>query len=313
MEGLSVAISQMLVEMKKTVSTHFEIFAWGAVLPLDETSCCLIIGAQRKEIVEQLFVPTLRKILHAFSSSFWAIYDTVQGEADTIIPTLEACKKARSNGLFFPRGSCITVSSCKELPNAETLLAISQKLQQAVFDNRAGRLILAKTLVETAVTEALTLPKQNWKELYYFLSYLYSLIHSQYPLALNEASYQRITKDLDGFLHLQNNSFSPQVNDVVLYLENHYNEALSVKSIASLLGLSPNYLSTRFRQETGKRFVEYLSEVRINQAKLRLAHSQMHINEIATAVGILDVRYFSDLFKKYEGCMPSEYRERTAK
>ena len=63
-------------------------------------------------------------------------------------------------------------------------------------------------------------------------------------------------------------------------------------------------------QETGKNFIEYLTEIRLKNARELLQNSQLSIKEICVQSGYGDPNYFSRIFKKYEGVTPSEFRGR---
>ena len=56
-------------------------------------------------------------------------------------------------------------------------------------------------------------------------------------------------------------------------------------------------------------FTEYVTRLRIKKAKEMLAHTNLRISQIAAAVGYSDPHYFSWIFRKSEGCTPSECRD----
>ena len=66
---------------------------------------------------------------------------------------------------------------------------------------------------------------------------------------------------------------------------------------------------TLFKKETGKNFLEYVTELRIQNAKNYLIQTNYDIAEVASAVGYNDLKYFSKLFKKTTGLNPSEFRK----
>ena len=84
--------------------------------------------------------------------------------------------------------------------------------------------------------------------------------------------------------------------------------AFSLVSLSDEIGISPNYLSSVFKMETGIRFKKYLNSYRIDRAKELLMDSRYKIYEVANLVGIEDSRYFSQIFRTYTGLKPSEYR-----
>ena len=84
--------------------------------------------------------------------------------------------------------------------------------------------------------------------------------------------------------------------------------SFTLVSLSDEIGISPNYLSSVFKMETGIRFKKYLNSYRMEQAKELLMDSRYKIYEVANLVGIEDSRYFSQIFRTYTGLKPSEYR-----
>lgn len=93
------------------------------------------------------------------------------------------------------------------------------------------------------------------------------------------------------------------------YIKMHYEEKLSLESVADQVFLSPAYLSRLFKQETGQNFKEYLLEVRIGAAKRMLCEECFNISQIAEMTGLGNSKYFSRVFREKTGQTPSEYRE----
>lgn len=103
--------------------------------------------------------------------------------------------------------------------------------------------------------------------------------------------------------------FSLVVQKTVLLIESDLSATLSLKSLADSLNISPGYLSTIFKKDTGKTISEYIREKRIKHAANLLATTQMQIQTIALHCGIMDLQYFSKTFKRLTGKTPKEYRE----
>lgn len=82
----------------------------------------------------------------------------------------------------------------------------------------------------------------------------------------------------------------------------------SLHSTAEQLLISPNYLSTKFKQETGHSFSHYVNSLRIQRACVLLEDTRNRVSDVAEMVGIEDVRYFTRLFKKQTGYTPGDYR-----
>lgn len=92
------------------------------------------------------------------------------------------------------------------------------------------------------------------------------------------------------------------------YISQNYNTALSLESVSAYIGFNPAYFSSLFKKETGKNFMEYVMEIRIQNSKQLLIQTDKDIADIAMEVGYTDLKYFSKLFKKITGLSPSEFR-----
>lgn len=90
--------------------------------------------------------------------------------------------------------------------------------------------------------------------------------------------------------------------------ENYTDPEMSLNRAASVANVSANHFSALFSQEMGQNFIEYLTELRMKKAKELLRCTSMRSGQIALEIGYKDSHYFSFLFKKTQGCTPSDYR-----
>lgn len=93
------------------------------------------------------------------------------------------------------------------------------------------------------------------------------------------------------------------------YIREHYNQAITLEDVSEVAGFNTTYFSSLFKKETGKTFLEYLSGVRMEQAKTLLKETNMSVASICEEVGYSDVKYFTKGFTKYTGLKPNEYRK----
>ncbi len=101
------------------------------------------------------------------------------------------------------------------------------------------------------------------------------------------------------------------VERMVNYLEDHYNEKISLDQIAENMYLSPFYISKIFKSETGDTPIHHLINIRLEKARELLAEGyEGSIQEVAASVGYDDAYHFSKLFKKRYGISPSQARKR---
>ncbi len=95
--------------------------------------------------------------------------------------------------------------------------------------------------------------------------------------------------------------------------KNYASQDTSLKTVANHVHLSPNHFSTIFSQECQITFIEYLTNVRIDEAKKKLLNTTKKSADIAYECGFSDPHYFSYIFKKTTGLSPREYKNRFTK
>lgn len=92
------------------------------------------------------------------------------------------------------------------------------------------------------------------------------------------------------------------------HIAKNYFMDLTLKTLADLVYLNPNYFSELFKSSTGKNFVDYLTETRIEAAKKLLADAELKIYQVASLVGYQETVSLNRAFKKVTGITPGEYR-----
>lgn len=103
--------------------------------------------------------------------------------------------------------------------------------------------------------------------------------------------------------------FSPPIQKVITYVDSDLTADLSLRALAAMQSVSAGYLSSLFKQETGQTITDYVNQKRIKHAMHLLKTTKLQVQTIAQYCGIVDVQYFSKLFKKQVGKTPKEYRE----
>ncbi|MBD0381780.1 response regulator [Paenibacillus sedimenti] len=94
------------------------------------------------------------------------------------------------------------------------------------------------------------------------------------------------------------------------YIRTHYSTDFGIEDIARALGISSSYFSLLFKQHYGETFVEYVTKHRMELAKSMLLLSDKSITDIGKSVGYTERRYFTKVFQKFTGEIPSEYRDK---
>ena len=103
--------------------------------------------------------------------------------------------------------------------------------------------------------------------------------------------------------------YSPVVQKAILLIDSDLSADLTLSSLATNQNVTPPYLSSIFKKETGQTISEYIRNRRMAHASHLLATTHLQIQTVALHCGIMDVQYFSKIFKRHTGKTPKEYRE----
>ena len=235
--------------------------------------------------------------------------------------------------VFFPRGKVVYSEDFPALaqknasnPADDIFSGLSDSLTRLDLD-RISRLI--GDLFHQAADPVLN-PEELRKSVNHLL-YLLELFQKQNQLPtvsekypggeLNPLSGYSCDELCNGFLRefsaaveqviMQNSKvFSKKTKLALQYIHQHYAEDLTLDKVAEALGFSGVYLSQIFKRETGRTFLEYLTDYRIETAKNLLQHGDYKVYEVAEIVGYKTSQYFSQVFRKVTGVYPIDYRER---
>ena len=96
------------------------------------------------------------------------------------------------------------------------------------------------------------------------------------------------------------------------YLEEYFNAQFTMHELAQRIGMSTRNFARRFKQATGKTPLTYLHTLRINCARQLLETDYKSVQEVCYEVGYEDMPFFRNVFKRYTGLSPTEYRRRYA-
>ncbi len=96
---------------------------------------------------------------------------------------------------------------------------------------------------------------------------------------------------------------------VINFIRDNYSKDITLTEAASLVGVTPEYLSKLFNQKINVNFVVFLRNFRISMAKRMILSGKYRIQEVAEQVGFKDPKYFNKVFKSVCGISPSEYKK----
>lgn len=98
------------------------------------------------------------------------------------------------------------------------------------------------------------------------------------------------------------------INRAKAWIKECYRQEISMEQAADYVNLSPFYFSKLFKKHVGETFIDYLTRLRIEEAKELIIRELLSLKEICYEVGYNDPNYFSRVFKKVTGMSPTDYR-----
>ena len=100
------------------------------------------------------------------------------------------------------------------------------------------------------------------------------------------------------------------IHQAMNYIREHMDREITLEELLRLTGMSKSYFSRNFKDVTGKTFVTYLNDMRIETAKRYLTETKQPIYWIASQVGYVDEHYFRRVFRERTGVTPKQFREK---
>lgn len=99
------------------------------------------------------------------------------------------------------------------------------------------------------------------------------------------------------------------ISQVTNYIHNNITQKFSLKTLAIVFGVTPEHLSSHFKEITGIPLKDFINKEKINHSKFLLVSTEMPLLEIALELGYTDQSYFSKVFKNYTKKSPLQYRK----
>lgn len=120
---------------------------------------------------------------------------------------------------------------------------------------------------------------------------------------------ERLQTVIMDILVMRRGNFKDPMEEAKAYIDNHLSVDISLKEVADMVGITPNYFSTLFKKMSNETFISYRINKRMNKARELLAVPHRRTVDIAAEVGYEDYPHFTKTFKKVFGISPSEYRD----
>lgn len=100
-----------------------------------------------------------------------------------------------------------------------------------------------------------------------------------------------------------------QMINAIIYIRENYDKDINMKSVSQKIGYSYNYFGNRFKEITGQTFINYLNDIRLNQAYSKLVLSDESVESICESVGFGNISYFYRKFNEKYKRTPGEVRK----
>lgn len=99
------------------------------------------------------------------------------------------------------------------------------------------------------------------------------------------------------------------IENAVIYISENYMKDIKLEDISRAVGLSKYHFSRLFKEEMNKTYIEYLTEYRVNKARILFENTDKSVKEVSYEVGYLEPNYFTKIFKKITEKSPSYYKK----
>jgi len=177
-------------------------------------------------------------------------------------------------------------------------IAEMKQIQDLLFD--ANQVIKVDGPAKDAIFDLIMSTRfiQNEELIIVFLKIL-SLIRQADKTYINNEQYNLIL----------NNNEGDRMNDVLNYSLNNYQEEITIDQISKVAFLSRSQFSYFFKLHTGKTYIQFLNELRIENACILLKSNHLSIDQICYEVGFKNVSNYTRHFKKTKNVTPSQFRK----
>ncbi len=116
--------------------------------------------------------------------------------------------------------------------------------------------------------------------------------------------------DTENKLHYSDNDWLDRMQPALDYVDNHLSDKLSVDALCKQMNMSYTYFIKMFKKAVGMPFTDYVTYKRIKKAEQQLLTKNISIAEVAESVGFTNLGHFYDMFRRYNGCTPKEFKSR---
>lgn len=164
---------------------------------------------------------------------------------------------------------------------------------------------LCTILSRTAVSMGIPLEESTKANTHFFQT----ILKQNSAKEVTYHAYKILDHYLDLIQKILENPANINVRKIMEYIHENYCKDLTLDSIAEAVYLSSSYASRLFKKVRKQSIMNYLAQVRMEEAKRLLHNPNYLIDTVAVKIGYRDASYFTKVFKRYEGITPTQYRQ----
>lgn len=185
----------------------------------------------------------------------------------------------------------------------------SGELAQSELRQRRNTFICAATIISRAAIEGGLSANSAFALSDRYIQKVEMLNTSSDIATLNMEMLLDYTKKVEAIkCGVENSSIAKKV---ARYTQRNLSNKISISELSNELKINRTYLCEKFKEDTGKTINEFITLIKLDEAKRMLEISELSISEISEYLAFSSQSYFQNLFKKYENCTPKEYRNKS--
>tara|TARA_R110000868_G_scaffold178979_1_gene418904 strand:+ start:8946 stop:9824 length:879 start_codon:yes stop_codon:yes gene_type:complete len=192
----------------------------------------------------------------------------------------------------------ITIQFHENLFNSEFLSKKIMKPIKNMFDRSIHGILFSKKVSLDIFERISQVSKLDSMD--YFLEFI-SILHD-----LSNSRNQRLLSTYT--TNRENFENSDKIKKIYEYVQENFDKKITLAEASELVNMSQVSFNRFMKKRTGKTFVDYVNDVRIGYAAIRLVEKDISISEIAFNCGFNNIANFNRVFKKSKNCTPSQYK-----
>ncbi|MBB6671634.1 response regulator [Cohnella nanjingensis] len=185
----------------------------------------------------------------------------------------------------------------------EALFRYAAELNGRIRANHFAMFVLSKldAYLNTLNVELLDLPGTDWQA--------FDVLARLETIAEMKIWFRRRMFEASELLHKRKLKKGRLIEEVEAFVRERLSDRLTLRDVADRFAFSPNYFGQMFREETGEKFNDFLTRLRIEKARELLRDPKLKVFEVAHQVGFKKIANFSVQFKMAYGLSPGDYRK----